>query len=85
MALDVVNTGAAQAPNRTVQPRCRDVAGDELTAVLHRHRQRQRLAARARTEIGHPHPRPRVDEARDKLAALVLDLDQPGAESRRRW
>ncbi len=80
VALDVVHAGAAEAAHRALQPRRRDVARDQLAAVLHRHRQRQRLAAGAGAQVGHAQAGPGIDQRGDELAALVLDLHQAGAE-----
>ncbi len=82
MTLDIMHAGSAQAAHRAVQPRRRNIAGDDLPAVLHRPRQRKGLAAGTGAPVHHPHPGRGTDHRGDQLAAFVLDLDQSGLEGR---
>src|SRR5262249_19209003 len=76
LTLHDANAGAPEALRRALEALFRDIAGNEMTAILHRGRERQGLAAGAGAEIDHAHAGPRIGEERSKLRALVLHLDR---------
>src|SRR5262249_33668191 len=80
-ALDVADAGAPEPRRRTLEPRRRDVAGDQMTLVLHAGGERQRLATGAGAEIDDAHAGLHGREQGCQLRALVLHLDPAALES----
>src|SRR5260221_2883937 len=83
-ALDDADAGTAQPLRRALQALLGDVAGDEMTAIVHRGGECQRLAAGAGAEINDAHAGAHIGEQGGELRALVLDLDEAGSEGLQR-